>query len=87
MKETWKTKTQDRLTPSNIITLAAMASSKSKLGEILDRESKMIINKFRDTIAKRNTEGDRWNERRIQQEERNIEEKTTWNAGCKYHSK
>lgn len=36
-----------------------MASSKSEVGEILDREIKMIINMFRDTIAKRNTEGDR----------------------------
>lgn len=52
-------KNQDSITPSNIITLPAMASSKSERGEILDREIKMIINKFRDTIAKRNTEGDR----------------------------
>lgn len=73
-------KNQDSITPSNIITLPAMASSKSERGEILDREIKMIINKFRDTIAKRNTEGDRWNEKRVRQEERNIEEKTTWNA-------
>lgn len=73
-------KNQDSITPSNIITLPAMASSKSERGEILDREIKMIINKFRDTITKRNTEGDRWNEKRVRQEERNIEEKTTWNA-------
>lgn len=64
-----------------------MASSKSELGEILDREIKIIVNMFRDTVAKRNTEGDRWNEGRIRQNERNIVEKTTWNDGCKYHSK
>lgn len=68
-------KNQDSITPSNIITLTAMAPSKSELGEILDKESKMIINKFRDTIAKRNTEGGRWNKEEFDKKKETLKKK------------